>query len=76
MSGAVAEEFPEDFVRDAARALRAMDEITSAIPDLHDRPLDPMAQERMRRALEPARLGAATESASRVIQLRLPGEKD
>ena len=53
-----------------------MDEITSAIPDLHDRPMDPMAQERMRRALEPARLGAANESASRVIQLRLPGEKD
>lgn len=75
MSGSVAEEFPEDFVRDAACVLRTIDEISAAIPDLHDRPLDPMAQERMRRALEPNRVGAASASASRLVQAPL-GEWD
>lgn len=71
-NGSVAEEFPESFVRDAACALRAIDEISEAAPVLLDRPLDPHAQERMRRALEPGRIAAANESAARIIELPLP----
>lgn len=70
----MAEEFPEDFVRDAACALRAIDEITTAAPLLLDRPLDPQAQQQMLRVLEESRAAGVNESAARIAHLRIPHE--
>lgn len=68
------DEFPEGFVSDAARALRAIEDIQQAAVGLYDAALDADAQERMRRTLEPTRLVQANQAALRVVTLRVPVE--
>jgi len=69
-----ADEFPEGFVSDAAHALRAIDDIQHAAAGLYESALDPSAQERMRRTLEPSRLAQAGQAASRVVRLQIAAE--
>ena len=64
------QQWPDGFIRDAAQALTAIEEIHGAAPALVEAPLDPGAQARMLSALGAPRISAANAAASRIAHLR------
>lgn len=71
MAQAAEEQFPESFVRDTAKVIRAIEDIPHAAAVLADRPLDVVAQERMRRVLDPTSIGEVNAAAGRIVSLRV-----
>lgn len=72
MAHAAADGFPDDFVSDTAKVIRAIEDIPRAAAILADRPLDLGAQRRMRAALDPEAIDGVNAAARRIVDLRLP----
>ncbi len=70
VQSAEASEWPEGFIADAAIALSVIDDIHAAAPALVDQPLDPDAQDWMRRVLEHGRIERANAAAGRIVRLQ------
>lgn len=62
------EDWPEGFLSDAACALSAIEAIQEAAPALHEAPLSPAAQDRMRRVLDVRELTRANAAAVRIVR--------
>ena len=75
MAQAAEEQFPESFVRDTARVIRAIEDIPHAAAVLADRPLDQAAQERMRRVLDPSSMDEVNAAAGRIVSLRVSADE-
>lgn len=66
---AAPDEFPDGFIADAATSLRVIETLTTDAAQLAATPLDPAAQERMRRSLDRDSLGIANEAARRIARM-------
>lgn len=72
MAHASAEGFPDDFVSDTAKVIRAIEDIPRAAAILADRPLDLGAQRQMRAALDQEALDGVNAAARRIADLSFP----
>ena len=75
MAQAAEEQFPESFVQDTARVIRAIEDIPHIAAALADRPLDHAAQERMRQVLGPASMDEVNAAAGRIVSLRVKDDE-